>query len=276
MTRISAIQMNSVDEVHVNLERTRELLAAAAAEGARLAVLPENFAFMAADESARAGIAERDGEGPIQDFLATAARELDIWIVGGTIPLRSSEPGRPYSACCVWSAAGRRVARYDKIHLFDVQVPDSSEAYRESRRTTAGSRPLVMDTPCGRIGVAVCYDLRFPELFRAMLASGLDLVVLPAAFTHRTGQAHWHTLLRARAIENLCYVAAAAQDGIHPGGRRTYGHSMLVGPWGEVLAEASAGPGVVTAAMDPEYLGRLRAQFPALQHRRLPAFEEAD
>ena len=270
MTRIAAIQMDSLDEVAGNLTRVRELLATAATRGARLAVLPENFAFMAADESARAGIAERDGSGPIQDFLSGAAREFRLWIVGGTIPLQSAEPGRPYSACCVWDETGQRVGRYDKIHLFDVRVPESDEAYRESRRTTAGSQPLVLDTPFGRLGVAVCYDLRFPELFRAMLAPQLDLVALPAAFTYRTGQAHWHTLLRARAIENLCYVAAAAQDGVHPGGRRTYGHSMLVGPWGEVLAEASAGAGVVAAAMDIEYLSRLRVQFPALSHRRLP------
>jgi nitrilase len=271
MTKVSVIQMNSGDEVRVNLDVAGQLLSVAAAQGAKLAVLPENFAFMAADEDARARIAEADGAGPIQDFLARTARDLGLWIVGGTVPLHSAEPGRPYSACCVWDCAGRRVGRYDKIHLFDVRVPHSDEAYRESRRTTAGSQPLVIETPFGRLGVAVCYDLRFPELFRAMLTPQVDLVVLPAAFTHRTGQAHWHTLLRARAIENLCYVAAAAQDGVHPGGRRTYGHSLLAGPWGEVLTEALAGPGVATAAMDTNYLSRLRAQFPALSHRRIAA-----
>lgn len=269
MTRISVIQMNSCDELRVNLDAAGRLLALAASQGAKLAVLPENFAIMAADESARSRLAERDGIGPIQDFLAGTARELGLWVVGGTIPLQNAEPGRPYSACCVWDASGQRVGRYDKIHLFDVCVPGSDEAYRESRRTTAGSQPLVLETPFGRLGVAVCYDLRFPELFRAMLTPRLDLVVLPAAFTHRTGQAHWHALLRARAIENLCYVAAAAQDGMHPGGRRTYGHSLVVGPWGEVLAEALAGPGVATAAMDLDYLDRLRTQFPALSHRRM-------
>lgn len=269
MTKISAIQMNSVDDVQVNLARARELLGIAAAQGVKLAVLPENFAFMAADERARADIAEPDGQGPIQEFLARTARESGLWIIGGTIPLQSTEPGRPYSACCVWDAAGNRVGRYDKIHLFDVRVPGSDESYLESRRTTPGSQPLVLETPFGSVGVAVCYDLRFPELFRAMLTRQPDLIALPAAFTHRTGQAHWHTLVRARAIENLCYVAAAAQDGIHPGGRRTFGHSLLVGPWGEVLAEAKAGPGVVTAAMDREYLARLRTQFPVLAHRRL-------
>jgi nitrilase len=273
ITLIAVVQMNSVDDVAANLEQARALLAEAAEQGAALAVLPENFAFMAADEEARASIAERDGEGRIQNFLADAARHLGLWIVGGTIPLHSSDPDRPYSACCVWDERGQRVGRYDKIHLFDVRVPESAEAYRESRRTAAGSQPLVLDAPFVRLGVAVCYDLRFPELFRAMLTPEVDLIVLPAAFTHRTGQAHWHTLLRARAIENMCYVAAAAQDGVHPGGRQTYGHSMLVGPWGEVLAEAPPGAGLIKASMDADYLAGLRAQFPVLDHRRLPGAE---
>lgn len=270
-TTLAAIQMTSVDDVAVNLARARAHLAEAARRGARLAVLPENFAFMAADESARARIAEPDGAGPVQDFLAGCARELGLWIVGGTIPLASAESERPFAACCVWDDQGRRAGRYDKIHLFDVRVPDSAEAYRESSRTTPGSAPLTLPTPFGTLGVAVCYDLRFPELFRGMLDAGVSVVALPAAFTRRTGQAHWHTLLRARAIENLCYVVAAAQAGEHPGGRLTYGHSLVVGPWGEILAEAPEGPGVVTATVDPAYLQRLRAQFPVLSHRRLGA-----
>jgi nitrilase len=261
--------MTSSDDVAANLREARLHLEAARRSGAALAVLPENFAFMAQDESARGRIAEPDGAGPIQEFLARAARECRLWIVGGTIPIASGESERPYAACCVWDAEGRRVSRYDKIHLFDVRLPDSSEAYRESRRTMPGSAPLTVATPFGRLGIAVCYDLRFPELFRAMLAAGVSVIALPAAFTQRTGQAHWHTLLKARAIENLCYVVAAAQAGEHPGGRRTYGHSMIVGPWGEVLAEADAGPAVVTATLDGEYLQRLRTQFPALNHRRL-------
>jgi len=268
---LAAIQMTSGDDVAANLATAGRLLAEAARRGALLAVLPENFAFMAADESARARIAEADGGGPIQDFLAARARELGMWIVGGTLPVASDDPGRPFAACCVWDAGGRRVGRYDKIHLFDVRVPDSAEAYRESSRVTAGAAPLTVPTPLGTLGVAVCYDLRFPELFRALQAAGANIVALPAAFTQRTGQAHWHTLLRARAIENLGYVVAAAQCGEHPGGRRTYGHSLIVGPWGEVLAEAPAGPGVVTATPDEDYLQRLRTQFPALSHRRLGA-----
>lgn len=267
--KLAAIQMTSVADTTENLRAARVLLEAAARQGARLAVLPENFAFMAADESARSAIAEADGSGPIQDFLAAAARECNMWIVGGTIPLASKERERPFAACCIWDDQGRRVGRYDKIHLFDVRVPDSTEAYRESKRTMAGSTPLVIATPFGNLGIAVCYDLRFPELFRSMLDREVNVVALPAAFTQRTGQAHWHTLLKARAIENLCYVVAAAQTGEHPGGRLTYGHSMVIGPWGEVLAEAAAGPGVVAASMDVDYLQRLRMQFPALSHRRL-------
>lgn len=267
--RLAAVQMTSGDDVAANLATARLQLQAAAHHGARLAVLPENFACMPASESARAGIAEADGSGPIQDFLATAARECGLWIVGGTIPIASAEAGRPYAACGVWDDQGRRVGRYDKMHLFDVRVPDSAEAYRESARTMPGNAPLTLDTPFGALGVAVCYDLRFPELFRAMLEREVSIIALPAAFTQRTGQAHWHTLLKARAIENLAYVVAAAQGGEHPGGRHTYGHSLIVGPWGEVLAEAGAGPGVVTATLDADYLLRLRAQFPVLSHRRL-------
>lgn len=267
-TRIAAIQMTSLDSVAENLAAASELLRAASTEGARLAVLPENFAFMAADETGKVAIAEPDGKGPIQDFLAKTARELRLWIIGGTIPVRSADPGRPFAACGVWDDAGERVGRYDKIHLFDVQVPESNEAYRESKRTTPGRTALVLGTPFAKLGVAVCYDLRFPELFRAMLEPQPDLIALPAAFTYRTGQAHWHTLLKARAIENLCYVVAAAQTGVHPGGRRTYGHSVIIGPWGEVLAEAGETPGFAIAEMDAGYLERLRAQFPVLTHRR--------
>ncbi len=273
-TRLAAVQMTSGDDVTANLAQARLHLQAAARHGAWLAVLPENFAFMSADERSRARIAEADGSGPIQEFLAAVARECGLWVVGGTIPLASADPARPYAACCVWDEQGQRVGRYDKIHLFDVQVPDSAEAYRESARTMPGSAPLTLETPFGALGVAVCYDLRFPELFRAMLEREVNVIALPAAFTQRTGEAHWHTLLKARAIENLAYVVAAAQAGEHPGGRRTYGHSLIAGPWGEVLAEASPGPGVVTATLDRGYLQRLRAQFPALSHRRLQGTAE--
>lgn len=269
--RLAALQMTSGDDVAANLEAARRLLHEAARQGARLAVLPENFAFMSADEGARAGIAEADGEGPIQDFLAATARACGLWLVGGTIPVRSAETGRSFAACIVWDEQGRRVGRYDKMHLFDVQVPGSTEAYRESTRTMPGDGLLTLETPFGVLGVAVCYDLRFPELFRGLQARGASILALPAAFTRRTGEAHWHVLLKARAIENLAYVVAAAQGGEHPGGRRTYGHSLVIGPWGEVLAEAGSAPGVVSAALDQAYLQRLRTDFPVLDHRRLQA-----
>ncbi|MCK6371875.1 MAG: carbon-nitrogen hydrolase family protein [Gammaproteobacteria bacterium] len=269
-TRLAAIQLTSVAATAGNMRVARRLIESAAQQGAALAVLPENFAFMAASESARVAIAEPDGHGPIQDCLAATARDCGLWVVGGTIPITSDDPQRPFAACCVWDHEGRRVGRYDKIHLFDVRVPGSAEAYHESHRTMAGSTPLVIQAPFGNLGVAVCYDLRFPELFRSMLLEHeVNVIALPAAFTQRTGQAHWHTLLKARAIENLAYVVAAAQSGEHPGGRLTYGHSMVVGPWGEVLAEAADGAGVVTATMDVDYLQQLRVQFPALSHRRL-------
>ncbi len=266
--RISAIQMNSGEDVTANLTRARRALRAAAADGARLAVLPENFARMGGRESDRLALIENDGAGPLQEFLAAEAARAGMWIVGGTIPLKSTEAKRPFAATLVYDGDGQRVARYDKIHLFDARVPESEEAYRESRSTMPGSEPLLIDTPWGRLGVVVCYDLRFPELFRRMSSQGMDVLAVPAAFTYRTGSAHWEVLLRARAIENLTYLAAAAQTGTHPGGRQTWGHSMLVDPWGAVLAEATGRTRVITATMDVGRLRRLRQQFPVLEHRR--------
>jgi predicted amidohydrolase len=249
------------------------LLCRAADDGAVLAVLPENFACIGAHESARLNIAERDGAGPIQDFLVDVAARTGMWVVGGTVPLSSDDAERPYAACLIFDGSGRRVGRYDKIHLFDVGIPDSDESYRESNHTRAGSMPLVLDTPWGGLGVAVCYDLRFPEMFRCLSGDGMDFLVLPAAFTSATGLAHWRSLLRARAIENLCYVVAAAQVGEHPGGRQTHGHSMIVDPWGDILGEKKTmarddGTGGISADIDPERLRKLRQQFPALSHRR--------
>jgi nitrilase len=213
-------------------------------------------------------LAEDDGAGPLQDFLAAEAARSGMWIIGGTVPLKSDDPKRPFAAALVYDGTGRRVGRYDKVHLFDVRVPESEEAYRESRSTMPGARPLLVEAPWGVIGVAVCYDLRFPELFRWLSAEGADLIALPAAFTFRTGQAHWEPLLRARAIENLCYLVAAAQTGTHPGGRQTYGHSMIIDPWGAILADTGVRPGVVAAGIDTSRLRKLRQQFPALEHRR--------
>lgn len=263
MLRVAVVQLNSGDDVTANLERTADLLRQAAADGARLAVLPENFAAMGADDSYRVSLAEPEGAGPLQAFLSARSAELGLWLVGGTLPLRGRDPTRPYSACMVFDDRGHCRGRYDKMHLFDVDVPGSPESYRESAVTMPGQRPLRVDTPWGGLAVAVCYDLRFPEMFRYLSGTGISLLAIPAAFTYPTGRAHWQCLLRARAIENLCFVAAAAQAGVHPGGRRTYGHAQIVGPWGEVLAEAAEAPGIVVANLDLSAMAELRRRFPA-------------
>ena len=274
MSVIAAIQMNSGADVGANLDAARVLLREAAADGARLAVLPENFAFMGAHERDKLAHAETDGRGPIQDAIAELARELDLWIVAGTLPIAAPDGddgrGRVHASCCVYDSDGARVARYDKIHLFDIDVPGSGERYRESASIAAGPvHPVVVDTPVGRVGLSVCYDLRFPELYRALVDAGAEVLVVPAAFTAKTGAAHWHLLLRARAVENLCYVVAPGQCGAHPGGRATYGHSLIVEPWGTVLSQRPEQAGVVLASRDAARQAELRQGFPALSHRRL-------
>jgi nitrilase len=266
--RLTALQMNSGADLDANLSALRHAMAGVGGGAEELVVLPENFALMSERREQRLAIAEQDGCGPLQDALAELARSRKVWIVAGTLPLCSDDPQRPYASCLVYSAAGERVGRYDKRYLFDVEIPGASESYAESAYTTSGSRSLVLDTPWGRLGVAVCYDLRFPEHFREMAAAGLDVVAVPAAFTFTTGKAHWDILLRARAIENQCYVVAAAQVGLHPGGRKTWGHSMIVGPWGDVLADVGDAAGAVTADYDQSSLMKLRAEFPVLQHQR--------
>ncbi len=266
--RVAAVQMTSGTDAKANLDAAAQLLLEAAASGAKLAVLPENFAYLAADESGRLAIAEAPDDGPVQRFLAEQARAHSMWLIGGTTPIRGAEDSRAYAASLLYDPEGECRARYDKIHLFDVGVPGAEESYHESATAIPGSAPVSFAAPFGRVGLAVCYDVRFPALFDYLGALGLDILSLPAAFTVPTGEAHWHILLRARAIESLCYVVAAAQCGEHGGGRRTYGHSMIVGPWGEVLAECPAGPGVVTADVDMMRLEDLRARFPALAHRR--------
>ena len=276
MSRVAVIQMCSGDDPGANLRQAASLLRQAADQGAALAVLPENFALMSRDaERMRSSHAEEAGSGPWQDFAAAQARLLGLWIVAGTIPIRSEDPSRPASSCCLFDGSGALVARYDKMHLFDVSVPGRKEWYRESASTRAGREPVVAETPFGRLGLAVCYDLRFPELFRAMSERGADMIALPAAFTRATGEAHWQVLIRARAIENLCYILASAQHGSHPGGRETYGHSMLVEPWGQALGERAAGDAVLCHDVDIDRLERLRSGFPALDHRRLVMAERA-
>jgi deaminated glutathione amidase len=265
--RVAAIQMTSGHDIEANLEAAGRFLEAATNQGAVLAALPENFAFMGLDPADKRTVGECDGEGPIQDFLAATARRLRLWIVGGTIPLRAGADGRVAAASLVFDADGRRVARYDKIHLFDVDVPGSTESHRESDHTIRGREARLVDTPAGRIGLSVCYDMRFPELFRAMSRQGAELFVVPAAFTVPTGRAHWESLLRARAIENLCGLIAPAQWGVHPSGRATYGDSLILDHWGNVLARKPDGTGCIVAEIDPAARTDARRRFPALEHR---------
>jgi nitrilase len=267
---LAAIQMVSGTEVAANLAAAARLIGEAAAQGARLVVLPENFALMARDDAARRQAAEEDGRGPIQDFLAAQARQHGLWLVGGSVLLKSTNAARMRAACLVYDERGVRAARYDKIHLFDVALP-GGEQYRESSVLEPGHEPVVVDTPFGRLGLSICYDLRFPELYRQLLARDAVLMVVPSAFTATTGRAHWEVLVRARAIENLAYVIAPNQGGAHDNGRVTHGDSMIVSPWGEVLARRAKDAGVVLAPMDAERQRQVRAQLPSIEHRKLSA-----
>lgn len=274
MTLVAALQMNSGDDLAANLAAAGHLIERAAGQGAVLCALPENFAFMGAHEAAKLAHAEADGQGPIQDFLAGAAQRHGIWVVAGTVPVAvADDPQRVWAASLVYDAQGRRAARYDKIHLFDVAVQRDGrvEHYRESRSIAPGAwNPVVVETPAGRLGLSVCYDVRFPELYRELASKGAELLCVPAAFTAKTGEAHWELLLRARAVENLCYVIAPGQHGTHPGGRSTWGHSAIVDPWGRVLASDAQGEAVTLAQIDREQQNALRSSFPALAHRRAP------
>lgn len=269
MSILAAIQMASSPQLQTNLDDAAQRLAEAADKGARLAVLPENFAFLGAQEKDKLALAENFGQGKMQDFLAEQAQKHGLWLVGGTIPLKSPQAGKVYASCLTFNPQGQCVGRYDKIHLFDVELPNSGEKYEESATILPGDSSLVLDTPFGRLGIVVCYDLRFPELSRLLLAQGMEILALPAAFTAITGKAHWDILVRARAIENLCYVVAAAQGGYHVSGRSTYGHSMIVDPWGNVLAQHPNGGGVITAKCELAFLTQTRQHFPTIQHRHL-------
>lgn len=268
MTICAAIQMASGPQVSANLLEAEKLIAEASKAGAKLVALPENFAIMGMHELDKVKVSEPDGNGVIQEFLATTAKKYAVWIVGGTIPLQANQPDKVRAACLIYDDQGNRVARYDKVHLFDVSLPDSGEEYRESDSVEPGEGFCVVETPFGRLGVAVCYDLRFPEFFRSMSRQQLDIIVIPSAFTAKTGAAHWEILLRARAIENLCYVIAPNQGGFHKNGRQTFGHSMIVDPWGVVLDCYKAGAGFVSANIDKNRLEKTRASFPVLEHRR--------
>ncbi len=264
--RIAALQMISGPDLAPNLATAARLIAEAAAQGAQLVTLPEYFPIISDSDKARLAVREVDGNGPIQEFLAENAARHGLWLVGGTLPLLANDPAKLKNTCLVFDPAGRRVARYDKIHLFGFRKGD--ESYDESAFIEAGAPvPVAFDAPCGTVGLGICYDLRFPELFRAL--GELALIVLPAAFTDTTGRAHWEVLLRARAIENQCYVLAAAQGGLHPGGRMTHGNSLIIDPWGEIIARMDKGEGVVMAELDHVRIAEIRTSLPALLHRRI-------
>ena len=265
--KAAAIQMTSGPDVAANLAQAGTLLEEAAAAGARLAALPENFSFMGLKDADKRAVAEADGAGAAQDFLAATAARLRLWIVGGTVPLKAGADGRVAAASLVYDPTGHRVARYDKIHLFDVDIPGRAESYRESAHVAPGAGAVLVDTPLGRLGLSVCYDVRFPELYRHLSARGAQLLLVPSAFTGPTGRAHWEALLRARAIENLCYVIAPAQSGFHPSGRETYGDSMIVDFWGRILQRVPRGTGCAIAELDLQMQASVRGSFPALLHR---------
>lgn len=269
MGKVAVIQMTSSHIVADNLTAAGELLRQAKDMGCDIACLPENFSFIGLKDVDKLAVAEADGEGAVQSFLSDTARKLNMWILGGTIVIRGGADRRVANSSLLIDAAGRRVARYDKIHLFDVTIPGREEQYRESTHVAAGREPVVADTPVGRLGLSVCYDMRFPELYRELESQGAEWLAMPAAFTVPTGRAHWETLLRARAIENLCYVVAPAQSGTHTSGRETYGDSLIVDYWGQVLSRLARGSGVITADIDLAKQAETRARFPALDNRQL-------
>ena len=263
--KVAAIQMASGPVVAANLNEAERLIEIAVNQGAKLVVLPEYFAMMGLSDTDKIKVKEQEGSGKIQDFLAKTAKKHAIWLIGGSIPIATQQAYKVRNSCLVYNDKGVQIARYDKIHLFGLDLGD--EQYNESNTIEPGDNIVVVDTPFGKIGLSICYDLRFPELYRAM---GLvDILVVPAAFTETTGKAHWESLLRARAIENLCYVIAPAQGGYHLSGRETYGNSMIVDPWGLVLDRLSRGSGVVLASVNKQYQASVRSSLPALQHRKV-------
>ena len=270
MTRVATIQMVSTSSVKENLASASKLIAKAARKNAEFALLPEYFPLISDNESDKLNYCEDLGNGPIQDFLAEQAVKHEMWLMGGTIPLNCGEIDRVFNTCLLFNPSGKLVARYEKIHLFNVHLDnDRKEIYNESHTILAGNNITVAETPFARIGMSVCYDLRFPELYRNMLTKDINLITVPSAFTFATGQRHWEILLKARAVENLCYVIASNQGGQNTPKRTTWGHSMIIDPWGDILAEIEKGPGVAVANLDFNYLENLRKSFPTLKHRKL-------
>ena len=264
---VAALQMVSTPDVARNLAAAGRLMAQAADAGVRLVALPEYFCLLGRSDRDKLAIAEAPGDGPIQAFLADAAQRHGLWVVGGTLPIRTADPQRVRNSCTVWAPDGQLAARYDKIHLF--AYDNGQERYDEGRVLEPGSAPVALDIDGWRVGLSVCYDLRFPELYRRLMVPPCDLILVPSAFTHTTGQAHWELLLRARAVENQCYVLAPAQGGLHENGRRTWGHSLLADPWGELLAQQDEGEAVVAGLLQRSRLAAVRQQLPALAHQRL-------
>ncbi|MCW8929563.1 MAG: carbon-nitrogen hydrolase family protein [Gammaproteobacteria bacterium] len=280
MSKVAAIQMASGPNVSANLSEARRLISDAVKQGAELVVLPENFAHMGMSESDILGIAEdyiwggeqiEQPKAQIQDFLASVAKEEKVWIVGGTIPLKvPNQADKILSACLLFNDQGDVVTRYDKIHLFDVDLGEQGGSYNESAFTEAGENVVVVDTPFGKLGIAICYDLRFPELFRDMVSQGMEILCLVSSFTATTGKAHWEVLNRARAIENLCFVVSSAQGGYHVNGRETFGDSMIVDPWGGILDHLASGSGFAIADIETSHVQKIRKNFPVLNHIKLP------
>jgi nitrilase len=263
--RVAALQMVSAPDRERNIAEAGRLIAEAARDGAQLVLLPEYFCYMGFKDTDKLAIRETPGHGPIQQFLADSAREHRVWVIGGTLPLESPEASRVLNTTLVFDPAGKQVARYDKIHLFSFEK--GTESFDEARTICPGSEVQTFEAPFGRVGLSVCYDLRFPELYRNM--GDCALMVVPSAFTYTTGEAHWETLLKARAVENQCYVLAAAQGGKHENGRRTWGHSMLIDPWGEIVAVLAEGAGVVAGTIDASRITSVRQSLPAYRHRVL-------
>lgn len=269
MSKIAAIQLSSTNNLNENLAITEKLISESASNGAQLIVLPEMFAIMGEKATDKVAVAEKYGDGKIQSFLSRCATQYNAWIVGGTIPIQCNDENKVRAACIVYNNNGDAVARYDKIHLFDVTVSET-ESYRESDTTEPGDSIVVIDTPVGKLGLAVCYDVRFPALFTELLNRGAEIIALPSAFTVKTGQAHWHLLTRARAVDTFCYVIGSAQVGTHANGRQTYGHTLIVEPWGTIVSEiAEPNPGVVYAEIDLNKLHSTRKSIPVFHHRKI-------
>ena len=263
--KVAAIQMASSPHVSSNLTEAERLIAIAAKQGAKIVALPEYFCIMGLKDIDKVQVREKPNEGPIQSFLSKMARDYKIWLIGGTVPLVSNYPNKVRNSCLVYNDKGEQVARYDKIHLFGLDL--GAEHYHEENTIESGNQVISVDTPYGKIGLSICYDLRFPELYRAM--GEIDMIVVPSAFTETTGKAHWESLIRARAIENLCYMIAPAQGGYHLSGRETHGNSMIVDPWGVVLDRLPRGSGIVIASINRDYQASLRKSLPALKHRTI-------